>query len=591
MQLADPDRHHFIVECRLANPASRQAFTLPSWIPGSYLLREFARHVVAIDARDDEGPVALEQEAKGTWVAGESVGALVLRATIHAFDLSVRGAYFDRERAFLNGTALFFEPDGRAGEAIELTIDRPPHASDWQVATAMTPADIDPRGFGRYRAADYGELIDHPFEIGRLTVVKFEAADVPHRLVIAGRFDTDLDRVATDLAQLCTAQIDFFGRPAPFTSYAFLGLAVGDGYGGLEHRASSSLIFRRTDLPRPGDPGMPRGYQRFLGLCSHEYFHSWHIKRTKPAAFMPYALDRRNPTRLLWVFEGITSYYQERFLLLSGLLGAEAHLRRLAESLTRVYRVPGRYRQTLEQSSFNAWDRLYKPHLNSANQDVSYYGKGALVALALDLALRSAEPPRATLDHIVLELWRRFGSRDIGLPEDGFETLAIELGGDGIRDLLSVATRGTADPDLRTLFDRFGLRFELRQAEGPRDAGGTPASQETPRPALGAGFEAHGAGLRLTTVFDGQPAEAAGLAPGDIMVALDRIQATGDSIAEILARYDEGDEIEVSFFRGDVLSETRLTVAPAPRDTCFIAIDDDAPGDALARRRAWLGDG
>jgi predicted metalloprotease with PDZ domain len=591
VQLADPDRHHFSVECRLEDPASRQAFTLPSWIPGSYLLREFARFIVAIDARDDAGPVALEQTAKGTWVAAAGRGALVLRATIHAFDLSVRGAYFDRDRAFFNGTALFFEPEGRSGEAVELAIEPPAHAPDWELATAMTAVEVDARGFGRYGARDYDELIDHPFEIGRLQTAAFEAAGVGHRLVLAGRFDTDLDRVATDLAQLCAAQIEFFGRPAPFGHYTFLGLAVGDGYGGLEHRASSSLIFRRTDLPKPGDPGISRGYQRFLGLCSHEYFHSWHVKRTRPAAFMPYALDRRNPTRLLWVFEGITSYYQERFLLSSGLLGAEAFLRRIAENLTRVYRAPGRYRQTLEQSSFNAWDRLYKPHPASANQDVSYYSKGALVALALDLTLRRAEPPRATLDGIVLELWRRFGSGDIGLPEDGFEALAVELGGEAIRDFLNVATRGTGDPDLKALLGDFGLRFRLRPAEGPRDPGGTPGKQETPKPALGAAFEAHGPGLRLTVVFDGQPAEAAGLAPGDIIVALDRIQPTSDSIAEILARYDEGDEIDVSFFRGDVLSETRLTVVPAPRDTCFIEIDGAAPPAAVARRRAWLGDG
>jgi predicted metalloprotease with PDZ domain len=591
VQLADPDRHHFIVECRLDDPAPRQAFLLPSWIPGSYLLREFARFVVAIDARDDAGAVPLSQTAKGTWEAEAGQGALVLRATIHAFDLSVRGAYLDRHRAFFNGTSLFFLPAGRENDEVELSIEPPAHTVDWRVATAMGELQVDAQGFGRYRAENYDELIDHPFEIGCFETVDFEAAGVPHRLVIAGEFETDLDRVATDLSQLCTAQIDFFGRPAPFERYTFLGLATGDGAGGLEHRASSSLIFRRTDLPRPGDAGIERSYQRFLALCSHEYFHSWHVKRTKPGAFMPYALDRRNPTRLLWVFEGITSYYQERFLLLSGLLGAEAHLRRLAEGLTRVYRTPGRFRQNLEQSSLNAWDRLYKPHANSPNQDMSYYSKGALVALALDLTLRQADPPRATLDDIVRELWLRFGSQDIGLPEDGFDALAVELGGEGIGDFLEMATHGTGDPDLEGLFAGFGLRFELRQAEGPRDTGGTPATKPAaPRLALGAAYEAHGAGLRLNVVLNGQPAEAAGLAPGDIIVALDRIQATGDSIAELLGRYDAGDEVEVSFFRGDVLLTARLTLADAPRDTCFIAIDEEADAKALARRRAWLGD-
>jgi predicted metalloprotease with PDZ domain len=589
--LADPDRHHFIVECRLENPAPRQAFTLPSWIPGSYLLREFARHIVAIEASDNGSPVAIEQTAKGTWVVDNADGPLTVQIAVHAFDLSVRGAYFDRSRAFFNGASLFLMPAGQSDQAIELTVESPSHVTGWRVASAMRVADVDAAGFGRYQADDYDELIDHPFEIGNHAVVDFDAAGVRHRLVVAGRFDADLDRVATDLSQLCTTQIDFFGRPAPFPNYIFLGLAVGNGYGGLEHRASSSLVFRRTDLPKPGDPGISREYQRFLGLASHEYFHSWHIKRSKPAAFTPYRLDRRNHTNLLWVFEGITSYYQERFLLLGELLGVEAYLRRVAESLTRVYRAPGRFRQSLESSSFNAWDRLYKPEPNSPNQDISYYSKGALVALALDLTLRRADPPTATLDDIVLDLWRRFGQPGIGLPEDGFEQLVAEAGGESVRAMLSAAVRGTADLDLKSLFDDFGLKFRLRPSEGAQDFGGTPPKSEKPRLVLGAAYEPHGAGLKLMAVYDGQPAQSAGLAPGDIIVAVDRIQAAIATIGDSLARYEEGDAVEISFFRGDELSDTRLCLATAPADTCFIEIDPSADPAALARRLAWLGDG
>jgi predicted metalloprotease with PDZ domain len=563
---------------------------LPSWIPGSYLLREFSRHVVAIDASAGGSPAALEQTAKGTWVVEGAPGPLSVRTTVYAFDLSVRGAYFDRDRAYFNGTSLFLLPEGRENEAVSLTLERPEHAvaADWRVATAMRSLDTDGRGFGRYEAGDYEELIDHPFEIGRHAAIEFEAAGVPHRFVLSGRVETDLDRVAVDLTQLCTAQIDFFGRPPPFDRYVFLGLAVGNGHGGLEHRASSSLIFRRNDLPVPGDPGISREYQRFLGLVSHEYFHSWHIKRTRPAAFVPYRLDRRNHTRLLWVFEGITSYYQELFLLRSGLLGPEAFLRRIGELLTRVYRVPGRKHQNLADSSFNAWDQLYKPEPNSLNAGVSYYSKGALVALGLDLTLRLGSP--VSLDDVVRALWRRFGSRGIGLPETGFETLAVELGGDASRDFLAAAVHGTDDPDLATLFGHFGLRLEFRQAEGPQDSGGTKPALDTSRLALGAGHEAHGAGIRLTTVLADGPAQAAGLAPGDIIVALDRIQAASNTMADFLARYEAGDAIDISFFRGDELKDTRLRIAPAPLDTCFIEVDAGATAEASARRRAWLGD-
>lgn len=563
---------------------------MPSWIPGSYLLREFARYVVAIEATAAGEPVAIERTGKGSWLVTDAKGPLVVTATVYAFDLSVRGAWFDRERAFFNGTSLFLLPEGRADEACTLKIERPVDSAmvDWDVATAMPALAVDDSGFGRYQAADYDELIDHPFEVGRHEIVEFEAAGIPHRLVVTGTIDADLERVAVDLTQLCTAQIDFFGRPAPFPNYTFLGLAVGNGYGGLEHRASSSLIFRRTDLPKHGVDGMPRDYQRFLGLCSHEYFHSWHVKRSKPAAFVPYKLDRRNHTRLLWVFEGITSYYQELFLVRSGLLGLDAFLRRLGELLTRVYRVPGRQRQSLAESSFNAWDGLYKPEPHSVNTAVSYYSKGALVALALDLSLRAQG--KVTLDDVVLEVWRRFGSQDVGLPEAGFEDLVAELAGESVREFFATAIRGTEDPDLQRLLADFGLDFGLRQAEGPTDPGGTPPTPGEPRLTLGASYEAHGAGIRLVTVLEDQPAEAAGLAPGDIIVALDRLQAAADTIGVRLGRYEAGDEVSVSYFRGDELHETTLNIAAAPEDTCYIGIDAAASSDALARRRAWLGE-
>ena len=563
---------------------------LPSWIPGSYLLREFARHVVAIEASDAAGPVALEQTAKGSWMATGASGVLSVRLTAYAFDFSVRGAWLDRERAFFNGTSLFLLPEGRESEPVELEVERPAfaQATDWHVATAMPAIAVDAAGFGRYQAADYDELIDHPFEIGVHTTVEFKAAGVPHRFVIAGRHDADTDRLATDLAQLCTAQIDFFGRPAPFERYAFLGLAVGNGYGGLEHRDSSSLIFKRTDLPKPGESGVPRDYQRLLGLVSHEYFHNWHVKRSKPAAFVPYRLDRRNHTRLLWVFEGITSYYQELFLIRSGLLGREALFRRLGETLTRVYRVPGRRRQNLADSSFNAWDQLYKPDANSINAVISYYSKGALVALALDLKLRAAGT--GSLDTIVRALWQRYGSRGEGLPEDGFEALAVETGGEDLREFFAAAIRGREDPDLASLFAPFGIRFRLRQSEGARDAGGTPPTLKRTRLSLGAVLEPQVSGLKLASVFDSQPAEAAGLAPGDIIVALDGIQAVGDTLEDRLGRYDEGDEIVVSYFRSDLLGETRLTLAAAPADTCYLEPDPAPPPAAAALSRAWLGD-
>lgn len=592
VRLADLDRHLFEVECRIENPAAEQRFSLPAWIPGSYLLRDFARHVVHVEAKSGRETLAVEKVGAAEWSVRGAGRTLILTVTVYALDQSVRGAYLDRQRGYFNGPCLFLLPAERAAEPIEVTLEPPPHSlcEDWRVATALTPVELDERGFGAYRAADYDELLDHPVEISDFESVEFSAGGVPHHLVVAGRFDSDLERVAADLEQICTAQIDFFGRPAPFERYWFLGLAVGDGYGGLEHRASTSLIFGRDDLPKVGEPGVPRDYQRFLALASHEYFHTWHVKRSKPAAFIPYRLDRRNHTRLLWVFEGITSYYQEVMLLRSGVLGVAAFLQRLGELLTRVYRMPGRFKQSLAEASFDAWDVLYRPEPNHPNTTISYYTKGALVALALDLKLRLETAGRSSLDDVMRELWRRYGARGVGLPEEGFEQLAAEVSGVDLAAFFADAVRGTADLPLDALLAQFGVALEMRVASGADDRGGTPRAANGEQLTLGATTREREHGLELTSVLEGGPAQRAGLSPGDVLVAVDRLRVTGRNLARRLARFEEGERVTATVFRGDELLEVGLVLKSAPLDTCYLVLREQADAVVRDRRRAWLGD-
>ncbi len=590
MRLLDPSRHLFEVELRLDRPDAQQRVQMPSWIPGSYLLREFARHVVSIRAESGGRPVDAVQAAKGTWVFRGAADELVVTIEVHALDPSIRGAYFTRERAYFNGTSLFLQPDGRDDEPVELELEPPRDQSfaGWRVATAMQPAEIDDRGFGRYRAASYDELIDHPFEIGHFERVDFVAAGVPHRLVVSGRFDTDLERVAADLARLCTTQIEFFGG-APFDRYWFLGHAIGDGYGGLEHSASSSLLFDRDDLPKRGESGVPADYQRFLSLASHEYFHAWHIKRTKPAAFLPYRLDRRNHTRLLWVFEGITSYYQDLFVRRSGLIDRDVYLKRLGQTLTRAYRTPGRFRQTLADASFNAWDVLYKPEPNALNTSVNYYVKGAVVALALDLELRRRSS--SSLDDVVRELWRRYGAVGIGVPEDGFERLAEEVAGVELGEFFERAIRSTQELPLGDLLAAFGIELVLRPQLGLDDRGGAPPQRDAaPLPTLGATYRARPDGVELTAVLDSGPAQHAGLVPGDVLVALDRLKVNERNLRRRLARCEAGQRVTAAVFRGDRLLEVDLVLGEAPADTCWLRVVAEAGPAAVARRDAWLGE-
>lgn len=592
VRLADLDRHQFEVECRIDNPSAEQRFSLPAWIPGSYLLRDFARHVVYVEAKSGRQVLATEKVDTATWSVKGAEKTLTLTIVVYALDSSVRGSYLDRRRGYFNGPCLFLLPEGRDAEDIEVTLEPPPHSicEDWRVATALEPSEVDENGFGAYRAADYDELLDHPVEIGEFESVEFEACGVPHHLVVAGRFESDLDRVAADVAQICTTQIEFFGAPAPFSRYWFLGLASGDGLGGLEHRASSSLVFGRDDLPKIGDPGQSRDYQRFLALVSHEYFHTWHVKRSKPAAFVPYRLDRRNHTRLLWVFEGITSYYQEVMLLRSGLLGSGSFLQRLGELLTRVYRTPGRLKQSLAESSFDAWDVLYRPEPNHPNTSISYYTKGAMVALALDLKLRLETQGATSLDDVLRELWRRYGARGVGVPEDGFEVLAAEVGGIDLKAFFDAAVRGTEDPPLQSLLAEFGLALEMRAAAGGDDRGGTSRAQTGDLLALGVVSREREGGVELLSVLDGGPAQRAGLNPGDVLVAIDRLRVSERNLRRRLARFEAGERVTATVFRGDELLEVGLVLKSAPVDTCYIAPLDQASDEALRRRQAWLGE-
>ena len=576
VRLADPLRHWIEVDCRIDANGATEDFELPSWIPGSYLLREYAQHVIKAEAFDIRGAeLDVEKRAHNIWRVHSTGEQVTLRLTIYALDPSVRGAWLDTRHAWLNGPCLFARPHSRPDDDVRLVLEAPiSELKMWQVATAMLPMATDARGFGEYCAADYDELLDHPFVIGTLDRVDFEAAGVPHSLVILGSHDGDLQRVARDLTAVCESQIDFFGKPAPFDRYVFLCLAVADGYGGLEHRNSSLLMFKRTNLASRDAGDVSSDYQRFLSLASHEYFHTWHVKRSKPAAFMPYRLAERNLTRLLWVFEGITSYYQERFLLRSGLIDTQAYLQRLAEVIGSVMRLPGRRYQSLSDSSFDAWDRLYKPNANSPNAGVSYYSKGALAALTLDLELRSRADSEVTLDTVMQALWCEYGAKNIGVPEDGFEALTMRIAGPDFADFFARNIRGTEDPPLLQQFRALGILLE--EAESKADKW------------LGIIARAANAGVECITVLDGGPAQSAGLNPGDIIIALRHERLTVDNMSEKLRHCSVGIPLPIHYFRGDDLCESEIELSAAPPDSWTLRLDENADLQQLALRDAWL---
>ncbi len=573
-----PEAHLFGVILELDCPdPDGQVLAMPAWTPGSYMVRDFARHVIELHASCNGQPVPVVKDDKQTWRCAPSNGPLRVEWLVYARDASVRAAYLDADGGFCNGTSVFLRPLGVPDGPFELEIPSP-GPGDWRVATAMPPMDIDGAGFGRYRAGDYEELIDHPVRLGRFARHAFEVAGVPHELVVSGAVRFDAERLCRDLARTCEQHVTMFGE-LPVDRYIFFMNVVGSGYGGLEHRASTVLDVVRDSLPQPGDGDDREEYLELLGLCSHEYFHLWHVKRIRPAVFRPYELESESYTTLLWAFEGMTSYYDDLGLLRAGLLTAESWLERIARTITRVHRGPGRLRQSVTESSFDAWTRFYKQDENAPNAIVSYYAKGALVALMLDLTLRLRSGDTCSLDDLMRALWTHYGRADLGVPENGIERLAEELAGFGLEDFFDRALRSREDLDLAPLLAEFGIDAAWEQPEIGKEY----------VPGLGAVVREQDGWPRLAQVIEGRAAQRAGLSVGDRIVAIDGIHLPARDFSRRLARLPVGDPLPIHALRDDRLLACELVLEEPVRDRCCLYWRADSDGETAARRARWLG--
>src|SRR2546426_5889919 len=528
----------------------------------------------------------LEKLDKHTWRAQPVDGSLTVSFDVYAWDLSVRGAHLDTGHGFFNGACVFLRVLGREAAPCELEIVRPLGARyrNWRVATAMPRKGAKPYGFGAYVASDYDELIDHPVEMGEFTLASFRSRGVPHDIVITGRHAADTRRLQRDLKRLCGHHIRFFGEPAPIKHYVFLVTAVGEGYGGLEHRASTALLCSREDLPREGEVEVSERYRTFLGLVSHEYFHTWNVKRIKPAAFAPYDLDRENYTTLLWAFEGITSYYDDLALVRCGLIGKKDYLELLGRSITTHLRTPGRARQSLAESSFDAWIKYYRQDENSPNAIVSYYGKGSLVALCLDLLIRDKTRGRKSLDDVMRALWRRHGLTGVGVEEDGIERLAGEATGLKLERRFDDWLRSAPELPLKALLATHGVEMELRAAESAQDKGGKPAASKNAAglAVLGIRARARGDDTAVTHVLEGGAAQEAGIAAGDLLVAVDGLRPGQAGLDEALAKRRAGERVKIHAFRRDELMSFEAQLKRADADTCVLI-------ESAGTRRKLLG--
>jgi len=570
LSMPEPHSHLFHVELEIDRPGHGAEIVFPVWTPGSYLVREFARHVEGASADDGAGrALPLERCDKHRFLIRASGAArAVLRYRVYANELTVRTAHLDGSHGYLNPAAVLPYVAGREHEPHVLAVAPP---AGWTVATALEGGPLE------FTARNYDELADSPLEIGTHRIVEFTALGKPHGIALWGRGNVDERALAEDARRVVEVLGALMGG-LPYSRYLFIVHLADRRRGGLEHAASTTLQVARTGFfPR-------KAYEETLGLLAHEFFHVWNVKRLRPATFVPFDYGREQYTRLLWWFEGATSYYEQVALVRAGLLTPKRWLEALGEALTSLDRTPGARKMGLEEASLLAWVKHYRPDENTPNSAISYYLKGELVAFALDLALRRAN---RSLDELLRILYARHVEG--GVPEDGVEAVAAELlGEEAARQFFDAFVRGTEPLELG--LDVVGLRLRRRTSGGFDDKGGTPG-----KPAEGGrgvpgwlGAElAQGPKLQIGSVREGSPAHRAGLYAGDEVVAEDGFRVDRAGLWDRLCERGPGGKVRLTVFRRDELVDVEVALGTPPEDTAWLeAVPEPTPAQRAAFE-AW----
>jgi len=573
----NPNNHTFSVRMIITDPdPAGQKLTLPNWIPGSYMIRDFSKNIVSLQAFNTANKVNLFKIDKSTWVVDPCENDIIVEYDVFALDLSVRSAHMDNTHAFFNGTSLFLKPVGKQDEQIQVEIcaSASPVADSWTVKTALKPETTNQQGYGLYSADNYDELIDCPVEISQSVDAGFVVNDASHFVHFTGDVPglIDLSRLEEDLSVICQEHIALFGGELPVTEYYFLTMVSQNGYGGLEHKSSTALLCSPDDLPVTGKEKQADDYLKFLGLCSHEYFHLWNVKRLKPQQLKQSDLSQETHTELLWFFEGVTSYYDDLALLRSGVIKIEDYLGLLAKTLTRYYRTRGRFKQTLADSSFDAWTKFYKQDSNAINAIVSYYTKGAIVAFGLDIALREKTSNNYSLDDLMRYLWNEYGRAGTGIEERQVEDIVQQQTGHSFLDFFNLCLRNTDELPIAEWLQAIGVGLHLRPEKNADDQGGYSANpgelSSDDSPALSIGCKLKPGSTVIQYVINDSPAEKAGLSPDDEIVAFNNRKVTTGNLEKLLAWHSDKEAMHIHSFRRGVLHEARITPGVGHDNTC-----------------------
>ncbi|MCA9290656.1 MAG: M61 family metallopeptidase [Phycisphaerales bacterium] len=564
---------------------------LPVWRPGRYVVLDpvgTVRDVRAFDGRD--GPLAVEPLDKTSWrITTGGARDVRLRWRIYANSIADRTRHVDDTHAFLSGSSVFFYDPDRRGHPVEVRVRAP---ADWRIATGLAPHPERP---DTVIAPNYDVLVDSPLEIGLHDRLVFDVDGVPHEIVIwpPGAAAYDADALVADFTTIVREERSIFGA-VPYDRYVFL-LHVGAGGGGTEHLNSTIMQTSREALEQP------KRYRGFLALVAHEFFHTWNVKQLRPSGLRPYDYQRENYTRLLWVSEGTTSYYDDLVLVRTGLITTKRYLEIIGGSIAALRDRPGALVQSLEASSFDAWTKFNRASPDDVNSEVSFYSKGALVSLLLDLEVRRRTDGRASLDDVMRTLYARFPLSGPGFTPADVQATVETIAGGRFERFFADLVRGTATPDFDSALRTVGLElhFKPRPPDDDRDtdtdrdeadhAAGTPRNDEIPRKAwLGATLATRSGRTVVTSIPSNGPAYDAGLNADDEIVALDGRRLDAADLEARLRSFAPGDVVEITLFRHDVLRTVRVTLAGRPDGSWVIRRRDGATDAQRAAYASWL---
>ncbi len=589
VSMSRPHTHLLEVEMRIRHsPGDASAQTdliMPVWTPGSYLIREFGRHVQDFAARDASGrPLAWSKANKHTWRVVTS-GAREWRVTylVYANELTVRTNELNSEHAFWQNAALLMYPDGflPAPSTLEVVAPEP-----WKVATGLPPL---PGRKNTFRAENFDVLYDSPVEVSNFKTISFEVKGVPHRIVIDGEGNYDPERMRIDVKKIVETQVEMMGGEIPYPDYTFILHLRSNTGGGLEHRNSTALGYQRFGFgPERSDGGSsaapaatpsPRTYRGFLLLVAHEFFHLWNVKRIRPDALGPFDYTRENYTRLLWVAEGVTDYYDRLTLRRAGLMSDQDYLRDMAKAIQDLQKIPGRLVQSAEEASFDAWIKYYRQDENSVNSQVSYYDKGAILGLLLDLEIRKRSDK--SLDDVMRYLWNEFYKKNRNYTPQDFQRVCELMAGRSLDPFFSRYVRGREELDYNGALAAAGLRLETT-----RPVAG--AELKVDPPYFGAELAQEEDRLMVKRVYAGSPAYEQGLNAGDQIVAVNNMRATKTFLEARIAENRPGDIITVTVFRFDDLSNLPIKLGRSAGGPYRIVPVEQPTADQKRVYESWL---